>query len=190
MSEGMKLHSFEFNPDHADNAELAVLKVMLVYEDTDAGLRAKLALEHLPRELKLAKDFSITFWRQDLLSLPWLREQAALEACDADAIIISIDETANTPEEVKDWLNRWLHHKGGDDCALGVLVDERSFRNGTTCPGVTYLRAIAETAKANFFAIFAGSNHSPSRNASFVPFSDWTPTSSVFTPEESLVPVS
>jgi hypothetical protein len=185
----MKPHAFELNPNHADNTELAVLKVMLVYEDTDAGLRAKLALEHLPRELRLAENFRTTFWRKDLLSLPWLREQAALEACDADAILISMDERADTPGEVKDWLNRWLHHKGSDGCALGILVDEQSFRDGEACPGITYLREFAQTAKAIFFAVFTSSNRSHPRNAAFVPRTGWDTSDSFLWRGEGLVPV-
>jgi hypothetical protein len=145
----MKPHSFHLKQRPAERYELNVSKVMLVYEDTDAGVRAKLALEHLPPEVKLTDACSITFWRQDLLSLPWLREQAALGAGDADLILISIAGNDDTPGEIKDWLSRWLHHRGSNPCVLGILTTENS--SDTENPIMSYVKCVADFANAIFF---------------------------------------
>jgi hypothetical protein len=149
----MKPHSFQINHGPAHSSQLIVREVMLVYEDTNAGLRAKLALEYLPQELKLVDDCSVTFWRQDLLSLPGLREQAALKACDADVIVIAIDDPSDTPEEIKDWLQRWLHHKGGGPSAVGILAGRELIGIPAENQPVGYIRTIAEAANAIFFCL-------------------------------------
>jgi hypothetical protein len=145
----MKPHSFHLKQGPACKHELTVSKVMLVYEDTDTGVRAKLALKHLPQELSLADGCTITLWRQDLLSLPWLREQAALDAGDADLILISIGGNDDTPGEIKDWLSRWLQHRGSDPCALGILTAKNS--SHTENPIMSYVRCVADFANAIFF---------------------------------------
>lgn len=147
----MKVERVRPDPQPAHSCELLVLKAMLVYEDTDCGLRAKLALEHLPEEFKVPDQCGIKFWRRDLLSLPWLREQAAQDAGDANVIIVSIEGQGPVPGEIKDWLNRWLHHKGNGRCALGYIASEQSIGKGKTNPTMEYVQRIAEAGNAIFF---------------------------------------
>src|SRR4051812_35770764 len=99
------------------------LKIMLVYEDTETGLRGKRSLDLLPLSPS-ESPFTIKLWRWDLFRDPWLREQAGLEASRADIILLCAHGQQELPEAVRDWLKRWLILGEEHPYALGLLLDE------------------------------------------------------------------
>jgi hypothetical protein len=127
------------------------LSVLLVYEDSVTGLRAKHSLDALPDHLRMKSAIATSLWRCDLLKAVWLREQAALEAAAADVIIISLHALTELPDEVREWLNRWLVHKEDRPCALGVLLDGDRKGRSADHSVAAYVQKYAEAADADFF---------------------------------------
>lgn len=124
------------------------VNVMLLYEDAETGLRAKLSLAVVQEHGFLKTGFRTKLWRRDLLRAEWLREQAAKEAAAADVIIVSMHGEQDLPGEVTDWLTRWLEHKTDRPCALGVLLDGSAARCHTN-PITRYLEGVAAEAGAD-----------------------------------------
>src|SRR5215472_3328939 len=81
------------------------LKVLLLYEDAETGLRAKRSVAALYGQGDLDAGVETRLWRLDLLSTAWLREQAAAEAVDADVIIVSLHGDDELPEAMREWLS-------------------------------------------------------------------------------------
>ena len=126
-----------------------VVNVMLLYEDAETGLRAKLSLAVVQKRGLLETGFRTKLWRRDLLRAEWLREQAAKEAAAADVIIVSMHgEEQDLPGEVTDWLTRWMGHKTDRPCALGVLLDGSAAKRPAS-PITRYLQGVAQAAGAD-----------------------------------------
>ena len=131
-----------------DLGSKAEVNVMLLYEDAETGLRAKLSLAVVQKEGLLETGFRTKLWRRDLLRAEWLREQAAKEAAAADVIIMSMHGEQDLPGEVTDWLTRWIEHKTDRPCALGVLLDGSASQRHAN-PITRYLQGVAEAAGAD-----------------------------------------
>ena len=150
------------------------LKVVLLYEDAETGLRARQSLAEVQTQGLVNGDFRPKLWRRDLLRASWLREHAALEAAGADVIIISVHGKGGLPVEVTEWLNRWLEHKTHRHCALGVLLDGLPDHKGLANQLTAYFHQLASSAGADllwgFYGSSANTGELSSRNrAAFLP---------------------
>src|SRR5262249_17960024 len=90
-------------------------------------------------------------WKFELLNLPQLGERAALEAAQADMIIISTRGTGELPAHVKKWIERWLPQKTGGQSALVALLHPDPAPMGEWPPLCAYLRQVAERGNMDFF---------------------------------------
>ena len=126
----------------AFNDEAPTLRVQLVYEDAQTGLRAKQALESLAEHLKLEADFHIGLSRFDLLREPAFRELAAREAEHADILLLSAHGRDVLPPGVLSWLEQWLARHGADPRALVLSFDP----DAEGSPGANQTLALVETA--------------------------------------------
>src|ERR1043166_5679342 len=97
----------------AFNQETPTLRVQMVYEDAETGLRAKRALESLAGHLELDADFNIGLSRFDLLREKAFRELAAREAEGADILLLSAHGNETLPPGVLAWLEEWLIRNAG-----------------------------------------------------------------------------
>jgi hypothetical protein len=131
------------------------LDVLLLYEDLGTALRAKHALDSLPCQLGVEGGWGTRLWRLDLLSVPLLAEQAAIEAASADVIILSLHGRTALRAEARDWLSRWLDHKEDRPYALAALLDPEPAPRGSDNPMVADLKRIAEAARADLFFGFS-----------------------------------
>ena len=127
------------------------LAVMMVYEDTWAGLRARQALEGLPRSSEGDRAYRLRLWRWELLCDPLLKERAVEDARNADVILISAHSRCQLPKIVGDWLARWLARRQPRPYALGLLVDgdtHNEVPGGKTC---RFVQCLAKTRSADFY---------------------------------------
>ena len=108
------------------NDETPTLRVQLVYEDSQTGLRAKEALESLADHLNLEADFYIGLSRFDLLREHEFRELAAREAEGANILLLSAHGQDALPPGVLSWLEQWLARNAGEPRALVVSLDPGS----------------------------------------------------------------
>jgi hypothetical protein len=121
----MRVVEFQGQVEPPDQASHAALSVLLVYEDSDTGLRAMHVLDNLPREVLPDQAITTRLWRCDLLRAGLLREQAAIEAAGSDVIVLSVHGGDELPLEVRQWLVRWGEQKEDRPYAMGVLLDAR-----------------------------------------------------------------
>jgi len=131
------------------------LDVIILYEDFGTGLRAKRSLDLLPGHLRANAKLSTRLWRTELLSDPFLCEQAAREAAAADVVILSMHGQGALPVEVQAWLSCWLRHKEKRPYALGVLLDPAEVKQGGENAVVGYMQRLAATAQVDLFYGFS-----------------------------------
>jgi len=125
------------------------LKVLLLYEDAETGLRAKRSVAALHGQGDLDAGVETRLWRLDLLSTVWLREQAATEAVAADVIIVSLHGDDELSEAMREWLRLWLQRKADRPYALGVLLDADPVREDRAQSAAGYLERVANAGGAD-----------------------------------------
>jgi hypothetical protein len=168
----------------------SALNVMLLYEDAETGLRAKLSLAVVQERGLLETGFRTKLWRRDLLRTSGLCEQAAIEAAAADVIILSLHGHEGLPDEVTDWLSRWLAHKTDRPCALGVLLDAPLAAQGRVDPVANYLKRVAAVAGADLLWGFCeasspGWDATEQRAAPRPRFDSWEPSPDSYPAKQS-----
>jgi hypothetical protein len=130
------------------------VNILMVYEDSETGLRAKRSLLGLQALGLAASSMRTRLWRRELLSAELLRQQAAREAVASDVIIISLHGDQPVPQEVAQWLDCWLERKAERPYALGVLLDKASTSPAGSHPLVAHFRKVAERGRAEFLEGF------------------------------------
>jgi len=97
------------------------LRVVVVYEDVPAGLRAVGVLKEVLQDLSGDVELQPVLWRFDLLDdLHW-QKMAVNDAAHADILILSTAGSLGLPEAVGRWLEASAARKGDGDTALVVL---------------------------------------------------------------------
>lgn len=147
----MEAEAVRAGPERGEAPVKPVLDVLLLYEDLGTALRAKHSLDLLPGQLGGEAGFYTRLWRLDLLGMPLLAEQAAIEAAAADVIVLSLHGRNELRAEVCHWLGRWLDHKEDRPYALAALLDPEPAQLGSDNPVVAYLKRVAEAAHADLF---------------------------------------
>lgn len=138
----------------AFNQETPTLRVQMVYEDAETGLRAKRALESLAGHLELDADFNIGLSRFDLLREKAFRELAAREAEGADILLLSAHGNETLPPGVLAWLEEWLIRNAGEPRALVVSLDPDVAGSAEANGILSALQTVAEPAGVDMFPHF------------------------------------
>ena len=101
----------------------STLRVQLVYEDAETGLRARHALNSIGLGLKNQADFEVDVWRFDALNDPGLRELACCELAEADILFLAAHGQAELPVHVRHHLEHWFAAQPPEPRALVVSLD-------------------------------------------------------------------
>ncbi len=146
-------------PEHlfaggAQNRVPLLVNILVIYEDTATGLRARQSVEALSRRLAMDADLGTRFWRLDLLRAEWFLEQVAFEAAAACVILLSLHGNEDLPLGVRGWLESWLRQKEDRAYALCVLLDPSGATQSSPNSAIVYLRQVAERAGADLFCSF------------------------------------
>ena len=128
-----------------------VLNAVIVYEDTDTGLRAKRCLDLLPANFRMEPQITIRLYRVDLLQPSLLREQAAIEAAAADVVIVSLHGGTELNPVVGKWMERWLQLKEERPYALGLLLDPMAARKGSSDPVIRHVQCLFHSTDVEIF---------------------------------------
>lgn len=129
-----------------------LLEVLVVYEDLATGKRAKAMLDGLSKRFGLSLGLTTKLWRFDHLQVPWLQEQAAVEAAGADVIILSVHRKTEMSEMEREWMNRWLDHKEDRPYMFCVLLGSESGGAATDNPLLAEMKGFATAAGVDFFS--------------------------------------
>lgn len=85
-------------------------KTVIIYEDLNAGRRAKAFSDQLSGEIEEVEedfDFTRNIWSFNVLAIPEIRNIAATAAAAADVVILSASGKECLPPEVVEWLEMW-----------------------------------------------------------------------------------
>jgi hypothetical protein len=93
---------------HAGRSQVHVaeaeLKVALVYEDFEMGVRGRQVVEHSVRQLRAPVTTRMSLWRFDLLQLVEFRSAASRHAEEADILIVAPRNPTQLPGPLTSWL--------------------------------------------------------------------------------------
>src|SRR6266478_7580996 len=104
--------------DEGRLARHAVFNVILIYQDFDAGSRAKRVADYVAKEMGEC-EFAPTVWRTDLLGSPLLGEQVAEQAAKADIVILSLHDGHELSVSLRQWIDRWIFRQS---CATPAVI--------------------------------------------------------------------
>jgi len=128
----------------------AVFRTLLLYEDYPAARRAtetcNLILARLGEEFELR----CSMWKFEALRNAKLRDMAAIEATEADVIIVAARGCLALPPEVTAWVDTWLPGQVCHPAALIAVVDSAHQRGSRTAIVSDYLQRVAANAKMDF----------------------------------------
>jgi hypothetical protein len=96
--------------------------VVIIYEDSAAGKRAKHFYDRVIRELVDECDFSLELWNFKVLAVPEIGDSAAKAAAQADLVILSMHRKAQLSVQTRDWIERWSGLITDNNPALVALL--------------------------------------------------------------------
>ena len=132
------------------------IKVIIVHENTTAGLQAANVLQNLASELENKLGIDVNpweicshVWRFEWLHNPQLCEQAVSESIDADMIIISTENCTELPATVRGWIESVLPRIIGATALVAILGKKDGPESGPL-PSERYLRQLANHCRVDF----------------------------------------
>jgi hypothetical protein len=100
------------------------LKVFILYEDRDIGMRAKGCLDQFFAREDLELEYHLDVCRFDVLEVEEVRLSMLQQAGAADVVAVAMHGQDHFPGGARLWLQSWIELKGSYPCALLVLVCE------------------------------------------------------------------
>lgn len=125
-------------------------QVVIVYEDFAAGQRAMDTRNLIAAEFGGDAEVRTGIWKFEVLANPELSRRAALEAAEADVVIVSTSRARELPVELTDWMESWLPQKRGQTAALVALLGVGAAGNASASSAGSYLKSAAEDASLEF----------------------------------------
>lgn len=140
------------------------IEVSLAYQDLRTGLRARRFLDHVLDHCQMQVDFGLTPWNLALFHHPEIREQAVLNACEANLVLLSLRGENGFEPDTENWLNEWIARRDDEECALAVLI--HSDLQGLHSIGQTlfWLQQITRPTLVRLFVGFMPSEEPPLPN--------------------------
>jgi hypothetical protein len=135
-----------------DSGDRPTFHVVIIYEDSTAGTRAKHFYDRVTKELEDECDFSLELWSFEVLGLPEIGNSAAQAAGKADFVILSMHGKSQLSVQTRDWIETWGGLLADSKPALIALLDRRGTRRGTAASTLVYLRKIADRKNMSFYA--------------------------------------
>jgi hypothetical protein len=122
--------------------------VVIIYEDLEAGKRARKTYDYLAEQLGHHSHFNQAMWKFDVLAIPQLRDMAAKDVAEADILVISSSGEKDIPPGLKDWIEHCLR-LAIKPMALVALFVSNSVQSGNVR---SYLADVARRGRMKFFS--------------------------------------
>jgi hypothetical protein len=119
------------------------IRVVIIYENRDAALRAKKALDRIAISFQNDLAFEIGVWSFGMFRIAQLRDVVMEDAVDADLIVISVETPAAIPPEVMSGITGWCGLKGGNPVALALLANTEGDENAGLANVWSQLKRVA-----------------------------------------------
>jgi hypothetical protein len=146
---------FEATRDRINAArvgEVSPVRVVILYQDADAGRRAIEVFRQLDAALSNEFRFTQTMWKFDLLRVATLAEIAASETAAADLIFVAPALDRQLPIEFKKWLETALASaKKGPGALVALFESSQDLGSREDSQTQKYLERVARDRKMDFF---------------------------------------
>ena len=129
----------------------SAFKILVLHEDTLTGVRATSVLERLTDQLEVVSAIKSKVWKFDSLSHPELWEQAAVQAGEADMVVVSACGNHLLPPCVRSLIEDALSCRYGRKAAVVALLDWDLELSPQPSPLYTSLRQLTEKWGMDFF---------------------------------------
>jgi len=128
------------------------IQVTAVYEDLEAGIRAKALIDCIQSGLDLPARFKLDLWRFDWLGELSMRNMALNIAKTSTLVLISASSNNPFPVEVDRWLRAWMPSRDEQLSAIVLLATDTQF--GVRHPLQESLQRVAEQKQVPFYCEF------------------------------------
>jgi hypothetical protein len=149
-----------------------VFQALVLYEDFAAGRRATETCNLLMAKLGEEFELRCSMWKFEVLRNTQLNQMAAVEATEADIIIVAAHGTSPLPDEVTHWVDAWRPLRGDHPAALVALVDSAFHRADRPSETHNYLQDVAAAANMEFLTQVAAFLPNQSVVSGFPPNTD------------------
>ena len=107
-----------------DQEKSSPLPVMILYEDSMTGRRAKLMLDRVLNEVDLPEPVDLRICRMNLLHEPMIRARAVRMAAESEIVVLSTYGKEEGLKDVEVWLEEWSRSRNDHPCAFAVLLHD------------------------------------------------------------------
>jgi len=115
------MHTTRTTPT-SDPRTSSVIRLVLAYEDFEAGKRAQRACQQLAPPASPDTAVNLDSWKFDLLKLPSMRTMAAQAVAGSDLVILAPHDGETLPCFVLEWIRLTLRHSATRPKGLLLLM--------------------------------------------------------------------
>lgn len=125
------------------------LNVVAIYDDFYTAKWAEEVTGQIVRNIQDHHNLNKSFWKFDLLQSATLRRIAALDALEADIVIVAADPGNLLPSEILAWIGEWLPNKHAAGGILIALLRQSASAGMLHSPTEEALKKLAAAAGMN-----------------------------------------
>jgi len=124
---------------------------VIVYDDRQAGGRAKRFSERLARATGAEAAPAISLWRSEMLGVPELAAEAARDAATSHFLLLALRGDHHLAPATAGWIESWSRQASGGSAGLIALFDPENSKACVTGSVRSYLRSVTNAHAVDFF---------------------------------------
>jgi hypothetical protein len=153
----MILHSSSyFRPGGVNHTP--VIQVTAIYEDLEAGLRAKALMDCVQSGLDVPARLKLDLWRFDWLNELSIRNMALNIAKSSTLVVVSASTNKPFPVEMERWMRAWTQGREDQLSAIVLIALEHGHSAGCH-PLQASLQRVAQQKRVEFYCEFFKPSH-------------------------------
>ena len=157
--------SRRLNPE-MDQPVHPLIQVTAIYEDLEAGIRAKALMDCVQSGLDVPARLKVDLWRFDWLNELSMRNMALNIARNSTLVVVSASTNNPFPVEMDRWMRAWMQSREEQLSAI-VLLAPHETHAGMCHPLEDALRRAAEQKQVEFYCEFFKPSHVDHGSVSF-----------------------
>jgi hypothetical protein len=136
---------------------MPVIQVTAIYEDLEAGIRAKALMDCVQSGLDLPAQLKLDLWRFDWLSELSIRNMALNIAQNSTLVVVSASTNNPFPVEMERWMRAWAQSR--EDQLSAIVLLALAEAQWGRCPLSESLQRVAHQKRADFYCEFFKPSH-------------------------------
>jgi hypothetical protein len=134
------------------------IQVTAIYEDLEAGIRAKALMDCVQSGLDLPVRLKVDLWRFDWLNELSMRNMALNIAENSTLVLVSASTNNPFPVEMDRWMRAWMQSRQTQLSAIVLLASQGTLA-GAAHPLEDTLRRVAQQKQVDFYCEFFKPSH-------------------------------